>query len=223
MPLNAVLRMNLAGVICGVPFSIDLAYKQVEPDPPLPQTTGRQLVERWFADDPGPWSHVRTKITEDLNFECASVSYDNEAETILLQDGQGDAVTPPLPTPLALQVNVPGITPNNVKDEGRFFMPGLLILDTFRGGIDPDSIGFFNTWMSRLLQVDNSSGTFRYLLYPHPKYTDGAGSTDTLADLPFWSMFLKVIGNRKADDCSTFAATGAGQFDPVVIPPTPGP
>jgi hypothetical protein len=36
--------------------------------------------------------------------------------------------------------------------------------------------------------------------------------------LPYHSEFVKIIGNRRADNCAAFTGGGDGDFDPYPIP-----
>lgn len=221
MPVGAIMDMTLIGDYCGVPVSCSLTYKQVEPDPAAGPSPGRRLVQRFFADNPGPWFHIRDKLSQDLEWLCGVVRYGEINEVELLTNTIGLSPNPSWPTSLALQVNTPSSDPHPDADEGRFFWPGFLIEDLDKGGIDPDEHGFLNTWMSRLLQLDNDGGVFRYLLYPHAGYLDKNGGTDVITTLPYWLPFVKVIGNRKGDDCATFAAIGGAQFGAFDPDPAP--
>ena len=221
MPVGEIYDLRLSGIYCGVPVAISLAYKQVEPDPALPETPGRRLVEAWFTEANGPWTWIVNFISEQLSWECAVVTYGSTVETILLQNGMGVATTPSLPTTQSLQVDIPGSAPHRSKRPGRFYMPGFLVEHVERGAWKSTALAILRTWMVRLEQVDNDGGAFRFLLYPHYGYRDVGGGTSEFASNPYFHPFVKVIANRQADDCGTFAATQNLIFNPIEVRPSP--
>lgn len=217
MPADTVLDVNISGVYCGVPWSISLAYKQLVADPVLPQTTGREFVEHWFNDLTGPWRTIRENLSTQMQAQCVAISYAGQSESLLLTGAIGLDGTPSWPTQLCVQINTPSTDPHPDSDEGRFFMPGFVMSQIVNGNIDPDFLTDLDSFMLSLLDIDNGS----YVLYPHAKYLDRLGGNDSVASLPYYHPFIKIIGGRKADDCATFAASGAPEFLPIDVPLPP--
>lgn len=218
MAINDVLGMNLSGKYCGVPIAISLAYRQ-ELDDPVGETTGRQLVTQWFTEADGPWDRLRDLISDDLNWECAVVNYGDESETVLITGGEGLAALPSWPTPYALQVNIPSSDSWPDSREGRFFMPGFTLAE-FPNGVMGNAVqADLALVMNALLNVDDTGGGIRYVLYPHADYKDRNGGVSAKASVPYPSPFIKNIGNRRADNCAAFQAAGGGSFSPIVVPP----
>jgi len=224
MPINTVMNLAFSGQNCGVPFAVSMAYIQLLEDPADETPTGRQLVLQWLNQEPGPWTHIREFLGETFKIECAVVSYNQISETILLQgvDGLGDTAS--WPSPYALQVECAPQDPHADDRHGRFYWPGFLLTSSQFGGVKDTMGPILRTWMTRLQFVDNTDLDWRYRLYPHINYEAVNQPLAPPCSLPYFHPIIKNIGNRRADDCATFASGGGGQFDPVEGPePPPGP
>lgn len=215
MPIDTVLALDLQAVYLGVPVSVSLAYKQTVTDGSLPAPPGEHLAERWMNEVNGAWRTIRADISASFEWQCANISYDNLIETVLFSNLIGLGVTASWATQLALQVNTPSDDPYSGKREGRFFMPGFLIAELTNCNIDPDFLVTLDSWMLALMSIDSGA----YVLYPHKEYRDRLGGNDSVASEPYYHPFIKVIPDRQADDCATFASTGSAEFDPIVGDP----
>lgn len=215
MPIDTVLSMDLQALYCGVPINISLAYKQLVTDGSLPAPPGENLVERWMNEVNGAWRTIRGSISTAFEWQCAVVSYDAESEVVILSNLIGIGIGASWPTQQAIQVNTPSDDPYPDKREGRFYMPGFLVADMVNCNIDPDFLPTLDSWMLALMSIDAGN----YVLYPHGTYVDRLGGNDSVGSEPYYHPFIKVIGQRRTDDCATFAASGAPQYSPIVGDP----
>lgn len=223
MAQQDVHSLTIAGTYLGVPVAISLAYQQEELDPPL-ISPGRDLISSWFLVQGGPWDFIREDLSDQLTFDCAVAAWGTEVETVYLTGASGLATTPSLPSTHCVQMNIPALFPHPGASEGRFYMPGFLVAQTNRSGYSTAFNARMVLWASVLLALDGYTSTFSgaWRLVPHGKYLDAGGGTDQVhAWLPYHNPWVKVIGNRRADGCAAFTGGGAGDFDPITIPPPP--
>ncbi|MBA7684951.1 hypothetical protein ES703_93364 [subsurface metagenome] len=225
MSLGDVHDLQFEGQFCGVPFSMGMAYLQVADDFPA-ENAGRRLIDLWFNTTiilGGPWHTIRLRLTDDLVFECASDSWDTNQVTLFLNDARGENTATSCPSPLCAQINIVPLIPHHLKDEGRFFLPGISAVDTLRSGFDPVLMTFLEDFCIALPEIDDQGGGLggRYRLVPHAKYTNLAGDQEDIeAFRPFPTPFIKVLNSRRSDACTAFIGGGTG-FDPIEVPPTP--
>ncbi|GAG91513.1 unnamed protein product, partial [marine sediment metagenome] len=158
------------------------------------------------------------------NWECAVSSYQDKVDTVFLTDGAGLIDTPSQPSTHCIQFNCPALFPHEDGYEGRFFMPGIPISATNRSGFSTTMNVALLIFEAAAISVDSitSGDPDAYRMIPHAKYLDKNGE-QALIDgyLPYHSEFVKVIGNRRADNCAAFAGGGDGDFDPYEIPAEP--
>lgn len=225
MSINDVHALSISGRYLGVPVAITMAYRQDEDDDPV-VSPGRDLINGWFNEAGGPWLSIRGNISDQLIWECATDTWADQSETVFLSGGSGTAVGPSMPSPHAIQMNIPAFSPHRTGpgphfNEGRFFLPGIMIEFTQRSGYT----GAFNSslvvFAASLLEVDGIGGPPpRFVLMPHARYRDPVGGVaNAEAGLPSNHPFIKIIGNRRADQCTTFTGGSGAGFDPIVIPP----
>lgn len=224
MAIGDVIALTFNGVYCSVPVSIGMAYTQLA-DPPPGEFPGKRLIERWLNEVNGAWRSISFAISDQLAWECASAVYGDTAETGFLSGATGGSAAASVPTPLAIQVNMDSQDPHPGSRPGRFYMPGLVQSHLDGGGFTNVAEGVLNPWMVALIEVDDMGGGLgpRYRLYPHPKYLTRNGDTNINAERPYYNPFMKVIGNRRADACTTFVGQGGAGFSPIPVDPAPAP
>lgn len=221
MAQGDVHALSLGGTYLGVPVAVGMAYQQEETDP-VAVSAGQDLINSWFLNETGPWSLIRAKCSNQLNWDCATSAWGEQVHTTFLSGGNGLSALPSLPSTHCCQVNVPPLKPHPDGYEGRFYWPGFLREDTLRSGWTFAMNAILVVWETALLSLEghSSAASGAWRIVPHPKYLDVAlGTTDVWGWLPYHHPWVKVLGNRKADNCAAFTGGGDGDFGPVVIPP----
>ena len=214
-------KLSFSGTYGGVPIAIGMAYQQDGANPPV-VSAGRDLIESWFSQPAGPWANIREELDQFLIFQCAVDSFGEEVDTVFLVDANGENIGTSLPPTHSIQMNIPALFPHPDGHEGRFFLPGIPSLSTFRSGYSQALASQLVVFAAALLEIDsiNGGGVGLYKLIPHAEYRNSTGGTSNIqAFLPYNSEFVKVIGNRRADQCGAFAGGGGGFFNPITVPP----
>lgn len=225
MALGDVHNMTAAGTICGVPFAITLGYQQVEPDD-VGIDPGKSLVDGWFVDALGPFRTLRPGLCDDLIFECASVAYGGgKVTTVFLNGATGLSASAATPSPLAVQINTPPEVPHPGRDGGRFFMPGLIWVNTLGMAYASAFDTLLRSFCTALINIDSNNVTTnvgRFRLMPHAQFQNAAGNQDSdiFADVPYFSIFIKRLIDRTSDECSAFVAGSTLQgVEESTVPP----
>lgn len=220
--LNDIHRLTMAGTYLGVPVACQLGYKQLIDDPVI--RPGRDLILSWFGNPAGPWRNLRALLSDQLNWECAVSAYADKVDTVFLNDGEGLVATASMPSTHSIQFNCPALIPHDDAYEGRFFMPGIPIASTFRSGFTVAMNASLLVFEAAALSVDSitSAEADAYRVVPHAGYLDkDALQEDVEGFLPYHTEFVKIIGNRRADNCGAFTGGGDGDFSPYTIPTEP--
>ena len=223
MAFNDVHTLTLGGTYLGVPVAVGMAYQQLEADPAV-VSAGADLINSWFLNVNGPWWNIRAECSDQLTWDCATSQWGDQVHTTFLSGGSGLSATPSLPSTHCCQFNFPPLFPHPDGDEGRMYWPGFLQGNTGRSGWTSTFNSTLVIFETALLSLDgHSSGlSGAWRVVPHGKFLDKDLSTDAIYGwLPYHSPWVKVLGNRKADNCAAFLGGGAGDFGPIVIPPPP--
>lgn len=223
MAQDSIITLQLAGTYIGVPVACSMAYKQKILNPPV-DPPGRDLIKSWFGQPGGAWDNIREDLSDELVWECAAASYDDKVDTVFLVDATGLKITASMPSTHCIQFNVPALNPHPDGHEGRFFMPGIPVASTDRSAFTASFNSRLVVFATAALSIDSLDAVQpdAYRMIPHGKYVDVAlGTADVDGWLPYHSEFVKVLGNRRADNCAAFLGGGAGAFDPYTVPAPP--
>lgn len=223
MATGDIHALAFSGTYAGVPVAITMAYIQKAPDPPV-VSPGLDLIEAWFANVGGPWANIKGFLDEDMRFDCASSAFGENVDTMFLTDANGEAIGDSLPSTHCIQMNVPAVIPHPDGHEGRFYVPGIMLANVTRSGYSSNFNAQLKVFAAALLLLDspNGGGVEAYQLIPHAGFRNTVGTTQGIdAFLPYNSEFVKVLGSRRADQCSAFTGGGAGAFQTLTIDPGP--
>ena len=219
MASGSAHALAFSGIYAGVPIAFGIAYEQLG-DGPASGNPGRDLITSWCNQPAGPWQNLAVVLDSTLQFDCASSSHDDRVETVFLSGCNGDNVGSSLPSTHAIQFNFPFLNPYDPSYEGRMFIPGIPSTNTLRSGFTANMNSQLVVVCAALLEIDSleEPGAVSYRLMPHAKALNQPQVKPAQAYLPYVSEFVKVIGNRRSDQCSAFTGGGTGGFAPIVVP-----
>ncbi len=223
MAIDDVHSIQFAGTYLGVPIAISLAYKQKVGNPPS-GNPGADLLTSWMGIAGGPWRQIREDISDQLIWECGSSSYAGRVETVFFTSGAGLSAAASLPSTHCVQMNIGAMNPHPDGYEGKFYLPGWTRASVLRSGWTAARNAQLVVFAAACLSVDSleTAEPDAYRIVPHGKYLDkDLTQVDIDGALPYHSLFVKVLGNRKADNCAAFLGGGTGDFDPYDIPAEP--
>lgn len=222
--IDETYELTIQGSHCGSPFSMSLAYKQIQTvaDP------GFQLATNWMSLVAGyPWAEIFETLSDKLRIQCLAWSSPTDVGAVLIENAVGTDTHPAMPPVVAVMMNIrpespwPGPNPSKPKyDIGRFFVPGLVVQDADQFMLLETNFGPWFSFGNACLEIDvASTPTFR--LKPFPDFIEPAGSpagSEDTAGSCTPDPLVRRIKTRRPNACELFASVGQTGGRPVFDP-----
>jgi len=219
--VGEIYTVGIQGINCGAPFSLSLAYLQVQP---TDGSGGEALATAfWDANNAvSPGSLWLGASSNKLQPQCMSWSSPTDIGSAIIDARSGELATPAMPPTAAVLFHLRPRSPwpgqNYAKpryDIGRFYLPGLVIAQTKEWGLTTTAISDFRAIGGSLLEIFvDETETFR--LVPFPKFEanpDGGELTVRSAEP---DALVRRVGTRRPNACELYAGTGQTGGRPLV-------
>jgi len=218
--LGEIYTCAIQGTHCGAPFSVSLAYKQIQATP----NDGLDLVTAFWGDG-GPGQQWMGWASDKLSAQCMSWSSPTDIGAALLEERTGLIATIAMPPVVAVLFHLRpltpyyGVSPSKPKyDVGRFFLPGIVVADVFEFQPTGTFLVSLLEFGSRCLELE-VDGDPAFRLVPFPKWVDPPGGESTVRScVP--DALLRRIKTRRPNTCELFAGAGQTGGRPTIpLPP----